>query len=157
MSDIEKIINEAWENKKDISPDSDKSIIDAVNETIEHLDQGKIRVANRQSDGKWVTNETAKKAILLSFRTNKMTTTSGPYSVWYDKVGFKTAGWTEEDHKRAGFRYVPNGMTRKGCFVAPGCVLMPSFLNIGCYVDSGTMVDTWSTVGSGAQVGKIVT
>ena len=82
MSDIEKIINEAWENKKDISPDSDKSIIDAVSETIEHLDQGKIRVANRQSDGKWVTNETAKKAILLSFRTNKMTTTSGPYSVW---------------------------------------------------------------------------
>ena len=50
--------------------------------------------------------------------------------------------------------YVPNGMTRKGCFVAPGCILMPSFLNIGCYVDSGTMVDTWSTVGSGAQVGK---
>ena len=61
MSDIEKIINEAWENKKDISPDSDKSIIDAVNETIEHLDQGKRRVANRQPDGKWVTNEVAKK------------------------------------------------------------------------------------------------
>ena len=156
MSDIEKIINEAQKNKKDISPDSDKSIIDAVNETIEHLDQGKIRVANRQSDGKWVTNETAKKAILLSFRTNKMTTTSGPYSVWYDKVGFKTAGWTEEDHKRAGFRYVPNGMTRKGCYIASGVVLMPSFLNIGCYVDSGTMVDTWSTVGSGAQIGKNV-
>ncbi len=154
MSDIEKIINEAWDNIKDISPDSDKRIIDAVNETIEQLDQGKIRVANRQSDGKWVTNETAKKGILLSFRTNRMTTTSGPYSVWYDKVGFKTAGWTEEDHKRAGFRYVPNGMTRKGCFVAPGCILMPSFLNIGCHVDSGTMVDTWSTVGSGAQVGK---
>ena len=30
-----------------------------------------------------------------------MTTTAGPYSVWWDKVGFKTAGWTEEDHKKA--------------------------------------------------------
>ncbi len=156
MSNIEKIINEAWENRKDISPDSDKSIIDAINETIEQLDQGKIRVANRQADGKWITNETAKKGILLSFRTNKMTTTSGPYSVWYDKIGFKTAGWTERDHKRAGFRYVPNGMTRKGCYIAPGVVLMPCFINIGAYVDSGTMVDTWSTVGSGAQIGSNV-
>ena len=153
---IEKIINDAWESRDKISPNSDKGIIDAVNETIELLDQGKVRVANRQSDGKWVTNEVAKKAILLSFRTNKMKTTSGPYSVWYDKVGFKTAGWTEEDHKRAGFRYVPNGMTRKGCYIASGVVLMPAFLNIGCYVDSGTMVDTWSTVGSGAQIGKNV-
>ena len=153
---IEKIINDAWESRDKISPSSDKGIIDAVNETIELLDQGKVRVANRQPDGKWVTNEVAKKAILLSFRTNKMKTTSGPYSVWYDKVGFKTAGWTEEDHKRAGFRYVPNGMTRKGCYIASGVVLMPSFLNIGCYVDSGTMVDTWSTVGSGAQIGKNV-
>ena len=156
MSNIEKIINEAWENRKDISPDSDKSIIDAINETIEQLDQGKIRVANRQADGKWITNETAKKGILLSFRTNKMTTTSGPYSVWYDKIGFKTAGWTERDHKRAGFRYVPNGMTRKGCYIAPGAVLMPCFINIGAYVGSDTMVDTWSTVGSGAQIGSNV-
>ena len=59
MSDIEKIINEAWENIKDISPDSDKSIVDAINETIELLDQGKIRVANRQPDGKWETNQVA--------------------------------------------------------------------------------------------------
>ena len=156
MSNIEKIINDAWENIKDISPDTDKNIINAINETIEQLDQGKIRVANRQPNGKWITNEIAKKAILLSFRTNKMTTTSGPYSVWYDKIGFKTAGWTEEDHKLAGFRYVPNGMTRKGCYIAPGVVLMPCFINIGAYVDSGTMVDTWSTVGSGAQIGKNV-
>ena len=152
MSDIEKIINDAWENRDKISPNSDKSIIDAINETIELLDQGKIRVANRQSDGRWITNETAKKGILLSFRTSKMTTTSGPYSVWYDKIGFKTAGWSERDHKRAGFRYVPNGMTRKGCYIAPGAVLMPCFINIGAYVGSDTMVDTWSTVGSVAQI-----
>ena len=153
---IEKIINDAWENRKNVSPDSDKSIIDAINETIELLDQGKVRVANRQPDGKWETNQVAKKAILLSFRTSKMTTTAGPYSVWWDKVGFKTAGWTEEDHKKAGFRQVPNGVIRRGSYIAPGVVCMPSFVNIGAYVDSGTMVDTWVTVGSGAQIGKDV-
>ena len=31
---IEKIINDAWENKDQISKDSDKSIIDAINQVI---------------------------------------------------------------------------------------------------------------------------
>ena len=76
---LEKIINEAWDNIKDISPDSDKSIIDAVNETIEQLDQGKIRVASRQSDGKWVTNETAKKGILLSLLSDEPITSKSSW------------------------------------------------------------------------------
>ncbi len=153
---IEKIINDAWENRKEISPNSDKSIIDAINETIEQLDQGKIRTANRSPDGKWITNEIAKKAILLSFRTNKMTTLTGPYATWFSKTTGKTQGWSEKEHLAAGFRYEPNGMCRKGSFIASGVVLMPCFINIGAYVDNGTMVDTWSTVGSGAQIGKNV-
>ena len=153
---IEKIINEAWENRKNISPDSDKNIINSINEIIEKLDKGEMRVSNRAPDGKWTTNEIAKKAILLSFRTNKMTTTAGPYATWFDKIEGKTQGWTEEDHKKAGFRQVPNGVIRKGSYIAPGVVCMPSFVNIGAYVDNGTMVDTWVTVGSGAQIGKNV-
>ena len=54
----------------------------------------------------------------------------------------------------AGFRYVPNGVIRKGAFVAKNVVLMPSFLNVGAYVDEGSMIDTWASVGSCAQVGK---
>ena len=154
MSDIEKIINDAWENRKDISPDSDKSIIDAINDTIEQLDQGKIRTANRSPDGKWITNEIAKKAILLSFRTNKMTTVTGPYATWFDKIPGKTQGWTEKEHRAAGFRQVPNGVIRKGSYIAPGVICMPGFVNIGAYVDSGSLLDTWTTVGSGAQIGK---
>ncbi len=83
---IENIINDAWENRKDISPDSDENIINSINEIIEKLDKGEMRVSNRSPDGKWTTNEIAKKAILLSFRTNKMTTTAGPYATWYDKI-----------------------------------------------------------------------
>ena len=42
MSKFEKIINSAWEKKEKISPNSQKSIIKAINGTIDLLDQGKI-------------------------------------------------------------------------------------------------------------------
>ena len=42
---IEKIINEAWENKDQVSQNSDKSLKDAVNQIIDDLDSGEARVA----------------------------------------------------------------------------------------------------------------
>ena len=83
-----------------------------------------------------------------------MKASKGPYSTWYDKVEGKTQGWDEEKIKKAGFRYVPNGVIRKGAFIAKNVVLMPSFVNVGAYVDEGSMIDTWASVGSCAQVGK---
>ena len=94
------------------------------------------------------------KGILLSFRTNKMKTSKGPYATWYDKVEGKTQKWNEKKFIQAGFRSVPNGAVRKGAFIAKNVVLMPSFVNIGAYVDEGSMIDTWASVGSCAQVGK---
>ena len=44
---IEKIINEAWENKDQVGQNSDKSLKDAVNQIIEDLDSGKARVAEK--------------------------------------------------------------------------------------------------------------
>ena len=44
---IEKIINEAWENKHQVGQNSDKSLKDAVNQIIEDLDNGKARVAEK--------------------------------------------------------------------------------------------------------------
>ena len=49
---------------------------------------------------------------------------------------------------------MPNGVVRKGSFIAKNAVLMPCFVNLGAYVDEGTMIDTWASVGSCAQVGK---
>ena len=86
-----------------------------------------------------------------------MDSLSGPYSSWYDKSHLlkgKTANWSKEDHFKAGFRMVPNGVVRHGSFIGKNVVLMPSFVNIGAYVDEGTMVDTWASVGSCAQIGK---
>ena len=67
---LEKIINDAWENKDQISKDSDKSIIDAIKETIHLLNEGKITVAESQGND-WKINDWIQKGILLSFRVNK--------------------------------------------------------------------------------------
>ena len=153
LEKFEEIINEAFDVKEKINANSDKSIIEAIKETIELTDQGKIRVAEKK-DGAWVVNQWIKKAILLSFKINKMEILRGPYTTWYDKVPGKSVNWKEDDWKKAGYRHVPNGVVRKGSFIAKNAVLMPCFVNLGAYVDEGTMIDTWASVGSCAQVGK---
>ena len=153
LNKFEKIINEAFDNKEKINSNSDKDIIDTINKTIELLDQGEIRVAEKKG-GEWVVNQWIKKAILLSFKINKMELLRGPYTSWYDKVPGKSVNWKEEDWKKAGYRHVPNGVVRKGSFIAKNAVLMPCFVNLGAYVDEGTMIDTWASVGSCAQIGK---
>ena len=45
MSDIEKIINDAWENKDQVNQNSDKNLKDTINKIIDDLDSGKVRVA----------------------------------------------------------------------------------------------------------------
>ena len=153
LDKFEKTINESFDNKDKINENSDKLIINTIKETIELLDQGKIRVAEKKDDG-WKVNQWIKKAILLSFRINKMQILNGPYTSWYDKVPGKSVNWKKEDWEKAGYRHVPNGVVRKGSFIARNAVLMPSFVNLGAYVDEGTMIDTWASVGSCAQVGK---
>jgi len=153
IKSFENIINEAWNNKNQVNSKSDKKIINAISRTIDLLDSGKIRVAEKKNN-QWYVNQWIKKAILLSFRVNKMKASKGPYSTWYDKIDGKTQGWNEKKIAAAGFRYVPNGVIRKGAFVAKNVVLMPSFLNVGSFVDEGSMIDTWASVGSCAQVGK---
>ena len=156
MSNIEKIINDAWENKEKISSNSDKLILNAINQTIQNLDQGKVRVAEK-INGNWVTHQHIKKAIMLSFRIHGMESLSGPYSSWHDKAHLlkgKTAGWTKEDFEKAGFRMVPNSPVRKGSYIGKKVVLMPCFVNIGAYIDEGTMMDTFSRAGSCCQIGK---
>jgi len=153
VNEFENIINSAWDNKEQINNKSDNSIINAIKETINLVDKGKIRIAEKKGN-QWVVHQWIKKAILLSFKINEMQTLTGPYATWWDKIKGKTAGWGREEHVKAGFRMVPNGVIRHGSFIGKNVVLMPSFVNIGAYVDEGTMVDTWVTIGSCAQIGK---
>ena len=155
--EIEKIINSAFENPDDISPDMTGEKRDAIEAAMSFLDNGTLRVAEK-NEGEWHVNQWLKKAVLLSFRLNNMTTiANGPGTAsWWDKVPSKFDGWGAEDFSSAGFRAVPNCVVRRGAYIAPNVVLMPSFVNLGAYVDEGTMVDTWATVGSCAQIGKNV-
>ncbi len=155
--EIEKIINSAFENPDDISPDITGEKRDAIEAAMSFLDNGTLRVAEKNDTG-WHVNQWLKKAVLLSFRLNNMTTIAhGPGSAnWWDKVPSKFDGWGADDFSSAGFRAVPNCVVRRGAYIAPNVVLMPSFVNLGAYVDEGTMVDTWATVGSCAQIGKNV-
>ena len=78
MSNLEKIINDAWEDRDQINQDSNKSIKDAINQVIEDLDSGKSRVAEK-INGEWVTHQHLKKAIMLSFRIYPMENLNGPF------------------------------------------------------------------------------
>ena len=153
MNNLENMINKAFDNKEAVNQETQGEIREGVNETLNSLDKGLIRVCEK-INGNWVVNQWIKKAILLSFRLNDNEISKGPYSTWFDKVPGKTINWTKEDHINAGFRFVPNAVVRKSAYIAKGVILMPSFVNLGAYVDEGTMIDTWSTVGSCAQIGK---
>jgi len=155
---LETTIEAAWEARDTITPASKGEARDAIEATLDALDSGQLRVAERGTDGTWHVNQWAKKAVLLGFRIKDMEVhDGGPQGGgWWDKVDSKFKGWQAADWKSAGFRAVPNCVVRRSAYIAPGVVLMPSFVNLGAYVDSGTMVDTWATVGSCAQIGKNV-
>ena len=155
---LETAIEAAWDARDGITPATKGEARDAIEATLDALDSGKLRVAERQENGDWHVNQWAKKAVLLGFRIKDMELQdNGPQGAgWWDKVDSKFKGWQAADWKSAGFRAVPNCVVRRSAYIAPGVVLMPSFVNLGAYVDSGTMVDTWATVGSCAQIGKNV-
>ncbi|WP_153111561.1 2,3,4,5-tetrahydropyridine-2,6-dicarboxylate N-succinyltransferase [Propionivibrio limicola] len=152
---LQALIEELWERRAELSPQSPVDTIAAINQVIGSLDAGTLRVSEK-INGEWVTHQWIKKAVLLSFRIRDNVLQQGGDLHFYDKVDTKFADWSEQDFVRGGFRVVPPAVVRKGAYIAKNAILMPSYVNIGAYVDEGTMVDTWATVGSCAQIGKNV-
>jgi 2,3,4,5-tetrahydropyridine-2-carboxylate N-succinyltransferase len=135
--ELEQAVEAAWDGRDSLTPASGGVARESVEAALELLD--------------------LKKAVLLSFRLNDMTTIPGGpgnETSWWDKVPSKFAGWDSARFREAGFRAVPGAIVRRSAYIAPDVVLMPSFVNLGAYVDSGSMIDTWATVGSCAQIGK---
>ena len=158
FADLAATIETAFDNRDSVTTSTTGEVREAVDDALNALDSGKLRVAEKQGDD-WTVNQWAKKAVLLSFRLNDMAPIEGgpgANTTWWDKVPSKFEGWGDNQWRAAGFRAVPNCVVRKSAYIAPGVVLMPSFVNLGAYVDEGTMVDTWATVGSCAQIGKNV-
>ncbi|MCB4812189.1 MULTISPECIES: 2,3,4,5-tetrahydropyridine-2,6-dicarboxylate N-succinyltransferase [Methylovorus] len=158
MSQLQAIIEDAFERRADITPaTATAEVKDAVFSVLADLDAGKLRVAERVGDTQeWTTHQWIKKAVLLSFRLEDNVLLDDGVTKYFDKVPPKFANYTEADFKAGGFRVVPNAIVRRGSYIAKNAVLMPSYVNIGAYVGEGTMVDTWATVGSCAQIGKNV-
>jgi len=158
MDQLKLIIENAFEMRAEINPkNAPKEIKDTVDEVLNGLNNGSLRVATRIKDSQeWETHQWIKKAVLLSFRLHDNEVMKSGYTNYFDKVNSKFANFTDEDFKAGGYRVVPNAIARRGSFIGKNVVLMPSYVNIGAYVDEGTMVDTWATVGSCAQIGKNV-
>ncbi|MBN3065627.1 2,3,4,5-tetrahydropyridine-2,6-dicarboxylate N-succinyltransferase [Pectobacterium aquaticum] len=153
---LQNIIETAFERRAEITPaNADTVTREAVNQAINLLDSGALRVAEK-IDGQWVTHQWLKKAVLLSFRINDNQLIEGGETRFFDKVPMKFADYDEARFQREGVRVAPPASVRRGAYIARNTVLMPSYVNIGAYVDEGTMVDTWVTVGSCAQIGKNV-
>ena len=150
------IIEAAFEQRASLSAGRTSRELDAaLEECLERLDRGELRVA-QPGDGGWLVNEWLKKAVLLSFRVRENRVMDAGYTRFYDKVPLKYAAASEAELRRAGVRIVPHALVRRGAYVAPDVVLMPSYVNIGAWIGPGTMIDTWATVGSCAQIGRNV-
>ena len=140
------LIEKAWEDRSLLNY---KDTIHAIENIIEELNNGKLRVAEPVL-GNWIVNDWIKKAVILYFPIREMEVMHvGPFE-YHDKMLLKN------NFKASGVRVVPPAVARYGAFLAKGVIMMPSYVNIGAYVGENTMVDTWATVGSCAQIGKNV-
>ncbi|XPF94304.1 2,3,4,5-tetrahydropyridine-2,6-dicarboxylate N-succinyltransferase [Colwellia sp. RE-S-Sl-9] len=156
MSELQTIIEQAFENRAEITPSTvTPEVKKAVLDALDALNNGSARVAEK-IDGEWIVHQWLKKAVLLSFRIWDNETLDGAESKFYDKVPMKYSEYGNAEFKADGVRVVPGASVRTGSYIGKNVVVMPSFVNIGAFVDEGTMVDTWATVGSCAQIGKNV-
>jgi len=146
MTELQNIIEEAWENRDLLK---DVTTKDAIRKVVSLLDEGVLRVAEPTNEG-WQVNEWVKKAVVLYFPIQKMKTFEVGIFEYHDKIPLK------RNYAEKGIRVVPHAVARHGAYISKGTILMPSYVNIGAYVDEGTMIDTWATVGSCAQIGKNV-
>jgi 2,3,4,5-tetrahydropyridine-2-carboxylate N-succinyltransferase len=144
--DLVHTIEEAWENRELLK---NKVVREAINEAVDQLDRGILRVAEKGEEG-WKVNDWVKKAVILYFPIREMETIEIPPFEFHDKIPLKRG------YKKRGIRVVPHAIARYGAYISKGVIMMPSYVNIGAFVDEGTMVDTWATVGSCAQIGKNV-
>ncbi|MEZ4958136.1 MAG: 2,3,4,5-tetrahydropyridine-2,6-dicarboxylate N-succinyltransferase [Saprospiraceae bacterium] len=147
MQTLETIINQAWEDRSMLQL---QDVQDTINEVVNLLDIGQLRVAEPTDDGEWQVNDWVKKAVILYFPIQKMETIEVPPFEFHDKIPLK------KNFAAQGVRVVPHAIARHGSFLESGVIMMPSYVNIGAWVGSGSMVDTWATVGSCAQIGRHV-
>lgn len=119
------------------------------------LNDGSVRAATRQDDGRWIVHAWVKHGILLGFRVGAVIRALAASDFpFFDKdtMTLKRLG------EGSGVRVVPGGTAvRDGCYLGPGVTIMPpAYVNVGAYVGAGTLIDSHALVGSCAQIGERV-
>ena len=84
-ADLQTLIETAYEQRSQLSPKTvSPEIQRAILEVIFRLDQGELRVAEKQK-GHWVVHEWIKKAVLLFFCTHANQVLEGGYTGYFIK------------------------------------------------------------------------
>ena len=155
MAETEALIDDAYARRDELGEaEIDAHLRPALEQVLDELETGLLRVAEPDGSGCWRVNQWVKKAVLLYFRISANGVVDGGPALAFDKVPLRFGHGNEASLRRLGARVVPGALVRRGAHVAQGAVLMPSYVNIGAYVGAGSMVDTWATVGSCAQIGS---
>src|SRR5688572_1662257 len=93
MQDIQKIIDQGWEDRAGLSPSSaPPRVREAVEHVIAGLDSGALRVCEK-INGAWTTHQWIKKAVLISFRLADNSVVPGGGTQYFDKVPSKFADY----------------------------------------------------------------
>lgn len=157
MQSIAPLIDDAFERRTSLTPSEiETHLRPAVDQVLELLESGELRVAEPDGQGGWTVNQWVKKAVLLYFRINDNRVVDGGPAGAFDKVPLRFQHGDDASLQELGARVVPGALVRRGAHIAKDVVLMPSYVNIGAHVGCGSMVDTWATVGSCAQIGARV-
>src|SRR5574343_278478 len=83
---LQATIEELWDRRPELSPQSAPTTIAAIESVIADLDAGKLRVAEKLG-GEWFTHQWIKKAVLLSFRVRDNRVQQSGDVRFFDKVG----------------------------------------------------------------------
>ena len=96
---LQQTIEDAFERRADITPaNAEPALLAAINEALDALERGTMRVAEQTANG-WQVNEWLKKAVLLSFRVYDNVPVEHGYTRYFDKVESRFA-----QHDAAGGR-----------------------------------------------------
>jgi 2,3,4,5-tetrahydropyridine-2-carboxylate N-succinyltransferase len=129
--DLQTTIEKAWDDRANLTPaDASAEVREAVEHTIDGLDLGRLRVAEKINDD-WVVHQWIKKAVLLSFRLSENAIMGEAPLQFYDKVPLKFSEYGDNAFKQGGYRVVPPAVARRGAFIGRNVVLMPSYVNVG--------------------------
>lgn len=124
-----------------------QELLPALYSIISALNNGEIRITEKDDSGVWQVNEYAKKAISLALKFFDKSLIDAGYVTWCDKLPVKKFSIDDA-------RVLPGSIVRSGAYISKSAVLCPCFVNIGAYVDDSSMIDSFTTIGSCAYIGK---